>query len=317
MQADRAIPAALLPWMLAGALLCLAALVLGWNAARAVPPPPAGFVDFNLERLRNLQQQLSGAERVVVLLGDSRLKYVVPDEADFARALAEQTGHPTRVVRVVNNLAVFADFAPLLAEIDALDPDLIVVQRDLLHKDRPVLHAVELRRAQLLHRLTSRAGSQVQREQQELQFGLPCWQRENSRRQVAVGPQALQAKLDAVRQVIELRPDGGSPLQARRFVADRARLGMRVAILELQSAPRYESFLRERNAQPAELPALGVQRWIAPSQPDEHFCDLTHLSRDGGREVGGWLLASAAAALRTRATSHNESAAMAAVPGIL
>ena len=119
----------------------LAAGVIGaaWYAVTAAGiQPEAPFTDFNRARIESFAARASAAgARRVLLLGSSALKYATRGERDFGADVARAAGVPVETLRVTSNWGTFYDFAPLADDLLRAQPDLVVMESELLAADRP------------------------------------------------------------------------------------------------------------------------------------------------------------------------------------
>lgn len=295
----------LLPWGLAGAILvalaaAVCAVVLWGNVAA-----PQEFVAFNARRAQDFADSLDGTGGfVVVILGDSRIKYATADGKDLESRLAARLGQPVRVFRVVNNLAVFEDFLPLVESIDRMRPALVIVQDDLLQTGRPLRMSAELLRLNVLGRFLPGLPPLADDDQQTVQFEFPCWDRpkpptaggrgaEESHNRAGVVTLAMEKRLEAARGWVRVRPESASAAAARRFVLEQVARGARVAVLTVPATPEYEAFVRksdgELRSRPVTAPA-GAYRWAPPPQSRNMYCDLTHFTPTGSQHFIDWLV---------------------------
>jgi len=133
-SADTAPP--LLAWLWAAAFAALAVAAFFHLAGKLAMPQSQAFLTFNQERVEAFASAQAPDALRIALLGNSRLKYGTLGEAELA-ALAADLGHrPMRFLRLVNNWAVFEDFAALESAILAARPDVVVLQMDLLAQER-------------------------------------------------------------------------------------------------------------------------------------------------------------------------------------
>ena len=111
----------------------------------------------------------------MVALGDSRLKYATLNERRLA-GLAESFGVPDlRFLRIVKNAATYADFEGLAEPILASRPDLLLIQLDLVLRERALLKL--LRGLQALSQAMDAApvaGRPLEPDPQRLQVATSC-----------------------------------------------------------------------------------------------------------------------------------------------
>ncbi|HEX5078209.1 MAG TPA: hypothetical protein VFV80_03595 [Geminicoccaceae bacterium] len=285
--AAAAPPLAAWLWAVAFAALAVAAFC---QAARDVAIPPSqAFLAFNQKRADAFARAGERDAPKILLLGNSRLKYGTLGEAELGE-LAAGLGHGRmRFLRLVNNWAVFEDFAGLEPTLLAARPDVLVLQTELLAQER-----AEPARAVLLRDYAE--WSMVGRgpwnpgdvDQAELQYGTPCT-RES-------GPKALEERRRWVGRWLRVEPDGASAQLAERFV--RRALAQQITVILLQvprtSAMEEATVAENRQIQTAVdrlMAAYPQIRLLAPAGPsDRRYCDLVHMDETGRRSFSRRLL---------------------------
>lgn len=288
-------------WLVAGAILA----VLAAGTAISLHHSDRLFVRYNRERVEAVAAKAAEAPGVpvVVALGASRLRHATHDEAAMA-GLAASRGLPgLHFLRIVHNSGEFADFEPLLEEVLALRPALVLLEIDLLFKERRALpfHHIHLRDLMdVAMRGRSLPGEGEQREQQ---YGKPCDRRDEA------GWDHDPGRLDRFARNVgrEMRFDADLPAygRVRRFVERAAAAGVRVAILHLRSRPVWEARLHgpghdyrpDALARVAQDPAMALWRYPAALQDGARYCDYVHLTAEGRDAYSAWLAERMAAAL--------------------
>lgn len=122
-------------WIVAA--IAAGALIGGFHYYAAVfeVPPSAAFLVHNQNRIDRFAQMATEFPHKprVVMLGNSTLKYATRTNEDtFELAGCKEV----LVLRIVNNWARFIDFEPLSDAILSSEPDLIVVQPEILFRSR-------------------------------------------------------------------------------------------------------------------------------------------------------------------------------------
>jgi hypothetical protein len=276
----------LIAWLWATALSALA--VAGFfHAAHHVDIPQShAFIEFNRARIEDFAGTREEDALRVVMLGNSRLKYGTLDEAQLEE-LADHGGYGgMRFLRLVNNWAIFADFAALADDLLAAQPDVIVIQLEL-----PAQERAERARALILReyvewllfgRDTWNPGNEDQRE---LQHGTPCASSEN-----------LEDRKRRVGRWLRIEPGAASADSARDFVARAVAQGAAVVVLPL---PRTSTMERATAAATRELRAAagqlisrqpGVRLMLPTTVPDQLYCDLVHMNDLGRQRFSSWLV---------------------------
>jgi hypothetical protein len=275
-------------WRRAAAILSVLLLALIGIGVAVGAPPSQAFYAFNLQRLQEFQAAHDPRDARtlrVVMLGNSRLKNGTIDGAQIER-WAKQYGD-TRIeyFRLVANWAVFRDFAPLLDEVRALRPDVYVVQMDLLVEDTALAYEAELA-FNYMRWLTAGEGPWSWYEPKGEQLGLVCTNEAEPEARAARAAQKLTSD-----------PDSESPRMARAFIREVALDGTEVLLVTVPKSVAFERVSPSVNDQmlaaargiAAELPTVTVAPF-AGSLPDDHFCDVAHLNRQGAAAFSRWLV---------------------------
>jgi hypothetical protein len=278
-------------WLWAAAFATLAVAAFFHLAGMLAIPQSQAFLAFNQERVGAFASADASDAPRIVLLGNSRLKYGTLSEAELG-GLAADLGHrPMRFLRLVNNWAVFEDFAALDGAILAARPDVLVLQMDLLGQERAEPARALLLREYVEWLLVGRGSwNPGDVDQAELQFGTPCTP-EN-------GPDALEERRRRVGHWLRIEPDGASGRLARDFASRAAAAGIAVVVLAVPRTSAMEGamgeaderFLASANALVAAHPKI---RLLAPAgPPDRLYCDLVHMDEAGRRAFSARLLGS-------------------------
>lgn len=251
-------------------------------------PPSQAYYEFNLQRLRDFQASHAPRKQKslrVVMIGNSRLKNGTIETADIARWAGEHGYSNIEAFRLVANWAVFKNFTPLLDQIRSLEPDVYVVQMDLLVDDMAPVFEHQLAFS-YLRWLTAGEGTWSWYEPREEQLSLVC-------------TNEGQPEMRAARAVLKLTsdPESESPQMARAFIRDVARAGARVVLVSVPKSDAFErlspsvtdTMLTAARQLAAELPTVHVSPF-SRTLPDDHFCDVTHLSRQGAAIYSRWLV---------------------------
>jgi hypothetical protein len=281
-------------WRRAAAILSLLLLAVTGVVLAVGAPPSQAFYAFNMQRLREFRathDPRAAHTLRVVMLGNSRLKNGTIDVAQIEQR-ASQYGY-TRIeyFRLVANWAVFRDFAPLLDQVRVLRPDVYVVQMDLLVEDMAPAYEAQLA-FNYLRWLTAGQGPWSWYEPQGEQLGLVCTNEGEPEARAARAAQKLTSD-----------PDSESPRMARAFIQEVASDGTEVLLVTVPKSAAFERVSPSVNDQmltaareiAAELPSVTVAPF-ADSLPDDHFCDVTHLNRQGAAAFSRWLVGQIATA---------------------
>lgn len=275
-------------WRRSAAILSIVVFALIGLGLAVGAPPSQAYYDFNLQRLREFQNThpTKGPDTLrVVMLGNSRLKNGTIAAADIDRWASQHGYSRIESFRLVANWAVFRNFAPLLEQIRTLQPDVYVVQMDLLVDDMAPVFKNQLAFT-YLRWLTAGEGTWSWYEPREEQLGLVC-------------TNEAQPEMRAARAVLKLTgdPQSESPRMARAFIRDVARAGAKVVLVTVPKSTAFEqvspsvteTMLTAARQLATELPMVRVMPF-SRSLPDDHFCDVTHLNRQGAAAYSRWLV---------------------------
>jgi hypothetical protein len=271
-------------------LAALGAIALVFVAAGLMlgAPHSHAYRDYNLQRLSEFRAQheprSSGTLRVV-MLGNSRLKNATIDSTMLERLAINRGFSGLEQFRLVANWAVFRDFEPLLDDLQALDPDLYLIQLDLLADEMATTWTVQLN-YHYLRWLANGEGPWTWFEPQEEQLEPACAEHRFSE------ARAFQADLKLVAD-----PDAKSPRMARAFIDAVARTGGRVLIVSVPKSDELEQRLPSVHAGAlaaarsleAQNPSVSVAVFPT-SLSDKFFCDVTHLGPPGTEVFSRWLI---------------------------
>jgi hypothetical protein len=278
----------LLVWRRAFAVVSVVVLAVIGAGLMLGPPQSQAYHDYNLKRLNEFRAQhdpRNPRALRVVMLGNSRLKNATIDSAMLERLATDRSFEGLEQFRLVANWAVFRNFEPLLDELQALDPDLYVIQLDMLADDMTRTWTVKLT-YHYLRWLANGEGAWSWFEPQEEQLEAACAEHRfpNLR--------ALRANLKLVTD-----PSAESPRMAHAFIEEVTGAGIPVLIV---SVPKSDDLERELPSVNADALAVAeslqaqnplVTAAIFPmSLPDELFCDTTHLGPLGSEVFSRWLM---------------------------
>ena len=241
------------------------------------PPVSEAFQEHNSERIEDLRDRTSDDAAPVIFLGDSRLRYAAHDDEVLSRQLSEAADRPVETLRLVNNWAVYDDFAPLIDSLLDTKPALIVIQAELLTKERARPGRLLIGRQYLLWRL----------------FGAGPWNPgdldqallQNEQRCEVLADETLEQRRDRVFEWVSFDADGAAADNTEAFVAEARARGIRVEYLGIPITSAATAGLPgpEPNA---ELDVLSPPFEIA----DTEFCDFVHLDPGGRDAYSTWLV---------------------------
>ena len=275
-------------WRQSLAALSVLVLALIFIGLMLGAPHSQAYREYNLQRLSEFRAEHDprspGALRIV-MLGNSRLKNATIDPVMLERLAIDRGYRGLEQFRLVANWAVFRDFEPLLNDLQALDPDLYVVQLDLLVDEMTRTWIVELN-YHYLRWLANGDGPWTWFEPQEEQLEPACAEHRFS------DGRAFQADLKLVAD-----PNAESPQMAREFIDAVARAGSRVLIVSVPKSNELEQRLPsvhvEALAAARSLQAQNASVSVAvfpTSLADQFFCDVTHLGPSGTEVFSRWLI---------------------------
>ena len=276
-------------WIIALLVAAMATLALLGHSKLVGAPASMRFVEFNQERLDAYRNLRSDREYrgLVVMFGTSALKYATNEEPDFADRVSERVGYPVDVLRIVNNWGVYGDFEPLMQAINELEPDLILLQPELLVTDRPWSRHILLEMDYLKARLRGKSSWDHRNENPEnVQFDKPCWRRP--------GVYDIQTQLERRAPWITVDPDGPDARASRAFVVAAASADIRVALVDVPRRPDLEEQANGARREAFRHPAVAttirqIESWDPPSIAPELFCDISHVSPAGRDVYSSWL----------------------------
>lgn len=275
-------------WLRAVAVFGLLFAAGIWLGFAVGAPPSQAFLEFNQQRLEEFRTRHGSKQTQsvrVVMLGNSRLKNATIDATLLDQLAARDGSKRAEIFRLVANWAVFRDFEPFLDDLDALEPDVYVVQMDLLVEETAT--AFERHRAlRYLRWLTSGTGPWTWYEPVQEQLDLVCTT------ETEPDMRAMRAESH-----LKVDPNGESPRLAQSFVRRAAASGTRVLLVSVPKSTAFETVLPsaswEMLASSRRLAAETSRVAVAAftdTLSDDHFCDVTHLNRKGAEAYSRWLI---------------------------
>ena len=239
--------------------------------------------------LRTIEREASGADRRVVVLGDSLSLAAFGSGPDIGRRISKRTEATVSFHALAVGGLNLVDLEVLLDDIFALEPTVLMVQANVIFgKARPT----PTRMSRWAWTLTERIGEEFDR----LGVAPPDVRREteleadpaNAGRRIVGGMTRW-----AMREASETDPNYG----LAGAILERARAeGIRTAIIQMPvtefirtSSPR---FFDDRIERARELAARTGARYLACESvwPAERFTDAVHLDTDGSERLLDWLV---------------------------
>jgi hypothetical protein len=282
--------APLLPWALAALWL-----VLGYGALRAawwwgIEPPQEALVAHYGAQLDALAAD--PAPLKVVVFGNSLTKHALPPDHELGAALASAAGRPAVALRVVDDMAIWSGYAPLLPALLAARPSVVVVQAELLAQDR-IWDDWQWNLRSWLRSRVLEPGPWYPWGPDPSAIGvdLPCAGR-------AAGEDAALriARWDARRRYAA---DAPSPRAAQSAVRALREAGVPVVVLTMPRSAAYRALRSEPSAIGAARAAAGAAGAVPlafPGEvPDAQYCDAVHVAAEGRAAFSGWLVRELAA----------------------
>jgi len=293
---------------LAGALavaLLLVAAVFHPLAVTLRRGEASSFVEYNRARLASFAE-VPAEEPKIVALGTSTLKTAVATwrEAPVGPTPARSGGDSgPLMLRLVDHGPIFSDFAPLLDDIRAAGPDLIVIETAVLARTRSALgwwrtfldgRAILAGRANADHYIQH--GNVCGRTAEEEGLDLGHFAVAHSIAAVsAESDPHLALTLKRWRQDFRWRRDSGAARLAADFIRAATADGIPVVLLDIPLAPRLEARMPEDWRLGREVAAIlstetpGVAVWRAPRLDASHFCETTHFNTAGRQAFTAWI----------------------------
>jgi hypothetical protein len=279
----------LVAWLWAAAFAALMVTAFFHAAGQVEIPQSQAFLEFNQRRVNEFAERRKTEELRVVMLGNSRLKYGTLDEDQLAGLAAESGYGQTRFLRLVNNWAVFEDFASLRDALLAARPHVLVIQLELLAQERAQDARALLLREYAQWRIFGRGPwNPGDVDQAELQYATPCADGQS--------PEALEERKRRIRRWLRFQPDGPSSRLARAFIAQATAQGTAVVLLAIPRTSTMETAFQSTSDEmlAAARRLLSHHRQIdllEPSgPPDRQYCDLVHMAEPARRTFSAWLV---------------------------
>lgn len=276
----------------------LAGFGAAWVGHRLYDEP---FVFFNQHRIAAMADRAwrNPGTTVVVALGGARLRHATPDEGGMAELAAGHGLPKLGFLRIVHDAADIGAFEPLLDRLVTLKPALVLLDLDLLFRERRALAAYQAYLDVLYGAVAE--GRPYLTDQVAMQYARPCARRDDP-------GWAARADLDAFLKqaaaAADVRADSPAFARVQTAVGRLRAAGTRVALLPIAGPRAVED--RVYGAGNGYLPdALARVRaetdlevWRAPvAAPDDDFCDFAHMTPEAAAGYADWLVGRIAAAL--------------------
>ncbi len=241
-------------------------------------PKSEAFFQHNADRVERFRNEIFAGATGVVLIGDSRLRYAVENDEALAWQLSESGNRPFSVLRLTNNWAVFDDFSPLIPRVLDASPSLVLIQEELLAKERARSALLLEGRSYLIWKLFGigpwNLGSL---DQHALQTEMRC--------EALYLEETVEARRKRVFRWISFDPEG----QNAKFVADF-----------LQRLEKQGTAVRHMRIPITSSGQEGLPGFSRPDSPDtltfsqhfddHHYCDIVHMNDKGRSAYSSWLV---------------------------
>ncbi|MCZ6464261.1 MAG: hypothetical protein O7A09_07970 [Proteobacteria bacterium] len=281
----------------------MAAALLGFALWAVIDDPyqTEEFRRFHHERLIAFSPAAESYD--VVVSGRSALMSALPP-MDILAPLARARGLELRLLEIGVLHGTFRDLEPLLDDIRAAAPDLLVLELTLLVEDRTLTTTIQRKRG-YLDWLLYRDGlwdPNGMTPQEFVDWLPPC---EGSVAERNRGAQRRFPRYSRERRFFRTRAVAGASATAgRAFLREFMAMGGQAAVVSVPRRPAVEREFAlwdapDVEAYVVELGRDGVLAWpYRETHGDESFCDLTHLSASGRETYTHWFLDRIAAAAR-------------------
>jgi hypothetical protein len=256
------------------------------------------FLPYNRARVAAFAEHepSTGSYRVVAL-GDSRLKYATLNERELT-GLAESFGIPDlRFLRIVENAATYRRFEGLADPILTSRPDLLLIQLDVIFRERALLTAYEEYKSYLTRWIRHLLWGFPLENPEGRQIGIGCAEDEPRER--------LWAHATTYERRLYIDPSSRNVDGALRLARRAQQAGTDVAFLEIHSSPELRAHFRgtgldDREALDRLRRASDLPIWRFPPElaNSEHYCDYIHLNAPARVHFSHWLIGRIAAATR-------------------
>lgn len=266
-------------------LVWLYALVMGlalvawlmWLILQPVPKSEAFYV-YNAARVDAFAEQVRGGATGIVLLGDSRLRYAVPEDAEFARLVQAAAGRPVTVLRVTNNWAILDDFTLLMPALLEARPALVYLQEELLAKERARSARFLEGRSYLIWKLF-RGGpwNPGDLDQAALQAEMRC--------DALDVDETVAARRERVFRWVSFDPTGYNASLAAAFTQQLETQGAQVRYLRIPITSAGQAGLPGIKRQAEAKTAI-----YRGTIEDHAYCDVVHMKPGGRRAYTDWLV---------------------------
>ncbi|WP_299390735.1 hypothetical protein [Pelagibius sp.] len=250
------------------AILAVALICGGYLYLRAETPPSEAFDLHNAPRIEALAAKIEAGAQGVVMIGDSRLRYALPEDVAFSRLLSQRLDMPAAALRLSNVWAIWSDFAGLAPQILAARPRLVILQEDLFAKERETGSRLLLGRTYLIWQVAgSGPWNPGNVDQAMLQTDVRC---------DVLSDENAHERKERVSEWVSFDAEGANAKAIARFVAAAEDAGIEIAVLPVPITEEGHAVLPGYK-RPADLRT--IDHGITLS--NDHYCDVVHMNAKG------------------------------------
>jgi len=241
-------------------------------------PKSEAFFQHNADRVEKFRNEILAGATGVVLIGDSRLRYAVENDETLAWQLSESGNRPFAVVRLTNNWAVFEDFSPLIPRVLDASPSLVLIQEELLAKERAPSAMLLEGRSYLIWKL----------------FGIGPWNLGN------LDQDALQSEMRCEALDLEETVEARRKRVFRWVSFDAEGQNAKFVDAFLQQLEKQGTAVRYMRIPITSSGQAGLPGFSRPGAPytltfpqhfgDHNYCDVVHMNDEGRRAYSSWLV---------------------------
>jgi hypothetical protein len=242
-----------------------------------IAPPSADFTEYNSKRLSKLNDLDVKNVIKVVMLGDSRLRYATFADKEMEELLTVDLGAPVKVIRIVNNWAVFHDFSGLTASIFAASPDLIVIQANLPSKGRAHIANKSISREYLFWRyFKTNSWNPGDLNQFTLQHEMSC--------SVLNIDEAVEERKKRAFRWFHFNQGSVSQKEITQFLANTTARRIPILFISIPITTVGKKGLPSPPKNPVETVSEIPEMII-----DSNYCDIVHMNDKGRAVYSKWL----------------------------
>lgn len=291
-------------WLAAIIVVCVfSAHVSGMMQSLSESVLDPAFYTFNAERLQALADDSKGGDVKVVILGDSRVRHAIGIGGENPEETYTTPGGKTvRFLRIVDDWAMFERFEPLLDDVFAAKPDMIVLVSHMFVRYWKTAALLKGARDQIVQSVFL-VDKDIDIAEEpytpaEMQFRDSCEDLMDMSKPPMTQEEAVEFILSQVNNFTGVGTHHRNYEHGLRFIRDAAWRGTAVVVVDLPWAKEMDRIigtqLRDTAAQfKSELRGTENVRLLEnpPRIPSEDFClDFRHMDRNGRATYTQWLL---------------------------